>query len=133
MIRKYAKKYSKVLEKRSGRGHIRGFGGIHYAAYNGNVDVFKELVQYSARLLTGEDTRIVFESPELKGRIYFFNLASCSTFVHVMACSPYNGKGCYQAHHIQEILDIFFEKLEEQNSTSKYDKSPSSLFELIGA
>lgn len=132
-IKHYAKKYSKVLEKRPDKYHIRGFGGIHYAAYNGNVEVFKELLPYSARLLTGEDARIIYESPELKGRIYFFNLASCSTFVHVMACSPYNGKGCYQARHIQEILMIFFEELEKQNATSKYDKSQSSYFELIGA
>lgn len=101
LVKKYAKKYSKVLDKRSDRYHIRGFGGIHYAAYNGNVTVFKELLPYSARLLTGENAQITFESPELNGRIYFFNLASCSTFVHVMACSPYNGKGCYQARNIQ--------------------------------
>ena len=96
-IKRYAEKYAKVLEKRQDRCHIRGFGGIHYAAYNGNVNVFKELLPYSARLLTGEDAHITYESPELNGRIYFFNLASCSTFVHVMACSPYNGKGNYQA------------------------------------
>ena len=113
LIKKYAKKFAKTLEKRQDRKYIKGFGGIHYAAYYGCEEAFKALLPYSARLLTGEDVHIAFESPSLRGRIYFFNLASCSTIIHVMAASPFNDEKCDQNRQIKNNLNAFFSELEK--------------------